>query len=145
MIVSGQKFLIWNSKLFIVEIERLHHIAIICSDYALSKQFYTEILNLTIVREVYREDRDSYKLDLALNGQYIIELFSFPTPPSRATGPEATGLRHLAFGVKDIVKEVDALNTSGILAEPIRVDEFTGKRFTFFRDPDDLPIEIYEL
>ena len=145
MIVSGQKFLIWNSKLFIVEIERLHHIAIICSDYALSKQFYTEILNLTIVREVYREDRDSYKLDLALNGQYIIELFSFPAPPSRATGPEATGLRHLAFGVKDIVKEVDALNTSGILAEPIRVDEFTGKRFTFFRDPDDLPIEIYEL
>lgn len=145
MIVSGQKFLIWNSKLFIVEIERLHHIAIICSDYALSKQFYTEILNLTIVREVYREDRDSYKLDLALNGQYIIELFSFPTPPRRATGPEATGLRHLAFGVKDIVKEVDALNTSGILAEPIRVDEFTGKRFTFFRDPDDLPIEIYEL
>ena len=145
MIVSGQKFLIWNSKLFIVEIERLHHIAIICSDYALSKQFYTEILNLTIVREVYREDRDSYKLDLALNGQYIIELFSFPTPPRRATGPEATGLRHLAFGVKDIVKEVDALNTSGILAEPIRVDEFTGKIFTFFRDPDHLPIEIYDL
>ena len=128
-----------------MEIERLHHIAIICSDYAKSKFFYTEILKLSAIREVYREDRDSYKLDLALNGQYIIELFSFPTPPRRATGPEATGLRHLAFGVKDIVKEVDALNTSGILAEPIRVDEFTGKRFTFFRDPDDLPIEIYEL
>lgn len=145
MIVSGQKFLIWNSKLFIVEIERLHHIAIICSDYAKSKFFYTEILKLSAIREVYREDSDSYKLDLALNGQYIIELFSFPNPPSRATGPEATGLRHLAFGVKDITKEINYLNSRGITAEPIRVDEYTGKRFTFFRDPDDLPIEIYEL
>jgi glyoxylase I family protein len=123
----------------------LHHIAIICSDYQKSKHFYTQILGLTIIREVYREDRQSYKLDLALDGQYVIELFSFPNPPKRVSKPEATGLRHLAFAVKDLEKAVAELHQKGVSTESIRVDENTGKRFTFFADPDLLPIEIYEL
>ena len=126
-------------------ISSVHHIAIICSDYAISKTFYTEKLGLTIVREVYRESRDSYKLDLALGEQYIIELFSFPNPPTRPSRPEACGLRHLAFQVKNIeetVRKLAAVNTD---SEPIRIDEFTGKKFTFIADPDDLPIEFYEI
>jgi glyoxylase I family protein len=123
----------------------VHHIAIICSDYQQSKKFYTETLGLTVVREVYRKERDSYKLDLALNDQYIIELFSFPNPPARPSRPEACGLRHLAFSVDDIESAIDSLNSKGITTEPIRVDEFTGKRFTFFADPDGLPIEFYEI
>lgn len=123
----------------------IHHIAIICSDYKKSKQFYTEFLGLEIIREVYRAERDSYKLDLALKGNYVIELFSFPQPPKRVSQPEARGLRHLAFGVEDLDAEMNRLTRLGIQCESIRTDEFTGKRFTFIADPDDLPIELYEL
>lgn len=126
-------------------LHNIHHIAIICSDYTRSKAFYTEILGLEIIQEVYRAPRNSYKLDLALNGEYIIELFSFPDPPVRTSRPEGCGLRHLAFSVEQIETVVAALTAKGVEVEPIRVDEMTGKRFTFFADPDDLPIEIYEL
>ncbi|WP_298740246.1 VOC family protein [uncultured Chitinophaga sp.] len=125
-------------------ITAVHHIAIICADYERSKAFYTQVLGLQIVREVYREERRSWKLDLALNGHYIIELFSFPDPPPRPTRPEAQGLRHLAFTVQDIAQSVAALQQHGVAAEPIRVDPYTGKRFTFFSDPDGLPLELYE-
>jgi glyoxylase I family protein len=122
----------------------VHHIAIICSDYPKTKKFYTDILGLRVLAEHYREDRDSYKLDLALGEQYIIEVFSFPNPPKRVSQPEACGLRHLAFAVKDIVAEMDALEAKGVQCQPLRVDPFTAKRFTFFEDPDNLPIEFYE-
>lgn len=125
-------------------LNKVHHIAIICSDYQKSKKFYTEVLGLEIVREVYRENRQSYKLDLALNGTYIIELFSFPEPPQRSSRPEATGLRHLAFEVDDLDIVIAHLEKFKIEAEPIRIDEFTDKRFTFIADPDNLPIEFYE-
>ena len=128
-----------------LQLTSLHHIAIICSDYERSKKFYTEILGFQPIREVYRAERQSYKLDLALNGTYLIELFSFPDPPKRVSRPEARGLRHLAFAVEDIHKEVQTLANLGIQVEPIRVDEYTGKKFTFFSDPDDLPIELYQL
>jgi glyoxylase I family protein len=122
---------------------RVHHIAVICSDYPRSKHFYVEVLGFTILREVYREDRESFKLDLQVGGQYQIELFSFPSPPARTSSPEACGLRHIAFEVDDIHETCRTLRARGVAVEPIRVDEFTNKRFTFFRDPDDLPIEIY--
>jgi len=125
-------------------IKAVHHIAIICSDYGRSKDFYTRILGFSIVREVYREERRSYKLDLALNGHYVIELFSFPDPPARPSRPEACGLRHLAFAVDDLERGVEELKMQGVITEPIRIDEFTGKRFTFFADPDGLPLELYE-
>lgn len=125
-------------------ITQVHHIAIICSDYAVSKKFYTQILGLEIVREVYRAERQSYKLDLALNGHYIVELFSFPDPPPRPSRPEACGLRHLAFETTDLDAVVAHLSRQGVQAEPVRVDEFTGKRFTFISDPDGLPLEFYE-
>lgn len=128
-----------------MQIERIHHIAIICSDYEKSKKFYVEILGFKAGNEVYREERQSYKLDLFLNGEYIIELFSFPNPPLRQTKPEATGLRHIAFAVSNIEKSIEYLNSKNIITEPIRTDEFTNKKFTFFSDPDNLPIEIYEL
>ena len=123
----------------------VHHIAIICSDYARSKAFYTKDLGLSIIREVYRAERDSYKLDLALNDQYVIELFSFPNPPARPSRPESCGLRHLAFQVNNLDFTVQELTKKGITSEPIRIDEFTGKRFTFIADPDDLPLEFYEI
>ena len=126
-------------------ITQVHHIAVICSDYARSKAFYTEVLGLAIIQEVYREERDSYKLDLALNGQYIIELFSFPNPPARPSRPEACGMRHLAFQVENLDLMVQEIQAQNLPIEPIRVDEFTGKRFTFMADPDDLPIEFYEI
>lgn len=125
-------------------LKSIHHIAIICSNYEVSKKFYTEILGLQIVAEHYRAERQSYKLDLKLGDQYVIELFSFPEPPARLSRPEATGLRHLAFAVNDIEKSIRHLNEYGISTEPIRVDEFTHKRFTFFADPDGLPLELYE-
>lgn len=128
-----------------MKLKALHHIAIICSDYQISKQFYTEVLGFEIQQEVYRKERDSYKLDLTLNGTYLIELFSFPNPKARPTQPEATGLRHIAFAVDNMQDAVKHLQSFGISAEPIRIDEFTGKQFTFFRDPDDLPIELYQL
>jgi len=126
-------------------LEGIHHIAIICSDYEKSKLFYTSILGLEIIKETYREHRDSYKLDLALNGEYIIELFSFPNPPKRTSQPEGCGLRHLAFKVTNIESVIVQLNKNGIVTEPIRIDELTGKKFTFFSDPDDLPLEAYEI
>lgn len=127
-----------------LSLNRIHHIALIVSDYEASKHFYTKILGLTIQQEVYREERQSYKLDLALNGQYCIELFSFPNPPQRPSRPEATGLRHLAFEVDQLDDTITALSAHGVVAEPVRVDEHTGKRFTFIADPDNLPIEFYE-
>ena len=125
-------------------LNKIHHTAIICSDYQKSKKFYTEVLGLAIIREVYRENRQSFKLDLALNGTYVIELFSFPNPPQRVSRPEAAGLRHLAFEVDDLEKVIAHLKKFQIKAEPIRIDEFTEKRFTFIADPDNLPIEFYE-
>jgi glyoxylase I family protein len=128
-----------------LKVNRIHHIAIICSDYERSKRFYTEVLGLTIVREVYREHRKSYKLDLEVNGLYQIELFSFPgPPPARPSQPEAVGLRHLAFEVDYLEEAISHLNEYDVITEPIRTDEFTGKRFTFFNDPDGLPLELYE-
>jgi len=127
-----------------LKLNRVHHIAIICSDYQKSKQFYTEVLGLTIKQEVFREARNSYKLDLEVAGQYQIELFSFPEPPLRPSRPEAAGLRHLAFEVDNIEEAARYIQSHYIPVEPIRVDEFTGKHFTFFADPDGLPIEFYE-
>lgn len=121
----------------------LHHIAIICSNYQRSKQFYTEVLGLTIVAEHYRAQRQSFKLDLAIGNQYQIELFSFPNPPKRSTQPEACGLRHLAFSVTNLEAFKNKLVAQDIVCEPIRVDEFTNKQFFFCYDPDQLPIEIY--
>ncbi|WP_370174430.1 SMU1112c/YaeR family gloxylase I-like metalloprotein [Leeuwenhoekiella palythoae] len=126
-------------------LQHIHHIAIICSDYAKSKAFYTEVLGLEIIKETYREERKSYKLDLALNGTYCIELFSFPNAPNRVSRPEAQGLRHLAFSVKDIEVAIKELQAKGVTTEAIRIDEITGKRFTFFEDPDQLPLELYEV
>jgi glyoxylase I family protein len=128
-----------------MNIKKIHHIAIICSDYQKSKDFYVRILGLTPVQEVYREERDSYKLDLEVNGQYQIELFSFPNPAKRPSYPEAAGLRHLAFVVDNVEEAVKYLALNQIVTEPIRVDPYTNKKFTFFPDPDGLPIEIYEL
>lgn len=122
----------------------VHHLAIICTDYAASRRFYTEVLGLTVLQEVYRAERASYKLDLALHEQYLIELFSFPNPPARLTQPEATGLRHLAFAVADVAAAAVLLEQQGVVCEPVRVDELTGRRFTFFFDPDGLPLELYE-
>jgi len=127
-----------------LSLNKVHHIAILCSDYEKSKTFYTEVLGLTIIREIYREERQSYKLDLALNGTYIVELFSFPNPPKRPSRPEAVGLRHLAFEVINLDETVAFLNLKNIDSEPIRIDETTQKRFAFIADPDFLPIEFYE-
>lgn len=123
---------------------KIHHVAIICSNYEVSKNFYVNILGLEILQEVYREERKSYKLDLSVNGHYQIELFSFENPPERPSRPEALGLRHLAFEVNDITAVITVLNERGIVTEPVRIDEYTGKQFTFFTDPDGLPLEIYE-
>jgi len=125
-------------------LNKIHHIAIICSNYAVSKQFYTEVIGLEILNEIYRVERNSFKLDLALNGIYVVELFSFPNPPMRPSRPEATGLRHLAFEVNNINEIVQKMNSLNIDIEPIRIDEFTNKKFTFIADPDGLPIEFYE-
>ena len=125
-------------------LKRVHHIAIICSNYQKSKSFYIDTLGFTALREVYREDRKSYKLDLALNGVYLIELFSFENAPARPSYPEAIGLRHLAFEVENVETVVQILKDKKVVSEPIRIDEYTGKRFTFIADPDNLPIELYE-
>jgi len=128
-----------------LSINKIHHIAIICSNYEISKHFYTVILGLKIIQEIYREERESYKLDLALKDNYCIELFSFPNPPKRVSRPEASGLRHLAFEVNDIEIARKYILENNLFAEEIRIDEYTNKRFFFTNDPDDLPIELYEV
>lgn len=127
-----------------MKIAGLHHVAIIASDYARSKRFYTEVLGLRIVAEHHRAERDSWKLDLALPDGTQVELFSFPSPPPRVSRPEACGLRHLALRVSALDEAVAHLHAHGVATEPVRVDDCTGRRFTFFADPDDLPLELYE-
>ena len=127
-----------------LNVKGIHHVAIICSDYAVSKAFYTNILGLKILSENYRTERKSYKLDLQLPNGNQIELFSFSNPPTRVSNPEARGLRHLAFIVESIEEAVSYLQSHSIDVEPIRVDEYTKKKFTFFTDPDGLPLELYE-
>ena len=127
-----------------MNLKKIHHVAIIASDYKKSKDFYVNLLGLKIIREVYREERDSYKLDLEIGDSHI-ELFSFKNSPKRPSYPEACGLRHLAFEVENIEQEIKKLKEKGIEVEDIRIDKFTGCKFTFFSDPDDLPIELYEI
>ncbi|MBS3914020.1 MAG: VOC family protein [Bacteroidetes bacterium] len=126
-------------------IQGIHHIAIICTNYEVSRRFYTEILGFEIIAEHFREERNSWKLDLALNGNYLLELFSFPNVPERISHPEAAGLRHLAFAVQNLELEVERLKHLKVFTEEIRHDALTGKPFTFFKDPDGLPIELYEM
>ena len=127
-----------------MKLNKIHHIAIICSNYERSKEFYVNILDLKIIKEIYRKDRESYKLDLSVGENYQIELFSFPQSAKRSSYPEARGLRHLAFEVDNIDEAIKELADKNVITEPIRIDEITGKKFTFFSDPDDLPIELYE-
>ncbi|MGW4244660.1 SMU1112c/YaeR family gloxylase I-like metalloprotein [Nocardia sp. NPDC004722] len=128
-----------------MQLQRIHHVAIIASDYERSKAFYTEVLGLRVIAEHYRAERRSYKLDLGLPDGGQVELFSFPSPPPRPSRPEAAGLRHLAFAVADVEAALAELRGRGVEVEEMRVDEYTGKRFAFFADPDDLPIELYEI
>ena len=128
-----------------MHLARIHHVALICSEYAVSKRFYTEILGLAVLAETFRAERNSFKLDLALPDGSQLELFSFPNPPPRPSYPEACGLRHLAFEVVDLDASVLELRARGVAVEAVRVDEYTGKRFTFFADPDGLPLELYEV
>lgn len=127
-----------------MEISRMHHVAIICSNYERSKNFYVSILGLKVIKETYRAERESYKLDLLVGKDTQIELFSFSNPPKRPSYPEASGLRHLAFEVEKIEDAIKYLASKGIETEPVRIDEITGKKFTFFNDPDELPLELYE-
>ena len=127
-----------------MHLNKIHHIAIICSDYERSKAFYTKILGLTIKSEVFRAERNSWKVDLALNGDYVIEFFTYMNPPERPTNPEACGLRHLAFEVDRVEDVYVELTAKQIVCEQIRIDEFTNKHFFFAFDPDNLPIEFYE-
>jgi glyoxylase I family protein len=127
-----------------MQVTGIHHVAVICSDYEQSKRFYTEVLGFSIIRETYRAERQSYKLDLRVSETEAIELFSFPDPPSRPSRPEACGLRHLAFTVSDLDATVAILQAKGVELESIRLDHLTGKRFVFFHDPDGLPLELYE-
>lgn len=122
----------------------IHHVAIICSDYEKSKKFYVDVLGCSILKETFRAARNSYKLDLSVGSSDVIELFSFPSPPHRPSTPEACGLRHLAFKVDDVDESAAYLKSQGVEVEDIRIDEITGKRFTFFKDPDGLPLELYE-
>ena len=127
-----------------MKINKIHHVAIICSDYQKSKDFYVNLLGFKIINEFYRRERASYKLDLEVDETTAIELFSFPDPPPRVNRPEAAGLRHLAFEVDNIEDTVTELTTREIVVEPVRIDEITGKKYTFFKDPDNLPLELYE-
>lgn len=127
-----------------VSLARAHHVALIVSDYPRSKKFYTDVLGLKVIQETFRAERQSYKLDLEVPGGLQLELFSFPSPPPRPTRPEAAGLRHLCFAVDDLDGAIAALADDGVTTEPVRVDEVTGARFTFFFDPDGLPLELYE-
>jgi glyoxylase I family protein len=127
-----------------LRILRTHHVAIIASNYEASKRFYVETLGFEVIAEIHRKERDSYKLDLRMPDGIQIELFSFPNPPRRLSYPEACGLRHLAFEVANLDEAVQHLQARQVAVEPIRIDEHTGKRFTFFNDPDGLPLEFYE-
>ncbi|MGV3541131.1 MAG: VOC family protein [Rufibacter sp.] len=127
-----------------LRLSKVHHIALICSDYQISKAFYTQVLGMEVLQEFYRQERNSYKLDLAIGGTYVLELFSFPNPPVRPSFPEAAGLRHLAFEVDNVAEARVALEQKGVTCQEIRIDETTGKRFFFFSDPDGLPLEMYE-
>lgn len=127
-----------------MNLQRIHHVAVICSNYETSKRFYVELLGLKIIHESYREERKSYKLDLQIGDDGQIELFSFPDPPERVNRPEARGLRHLAFAVADMAQSVEELESKGISVEPVRIDPITGNKFTFFADPDGLPLELVE-
>jgi glyoxylase I family protein len=127
-----------------LQLKKIHHIAIICSDYERSRRFYTETLGFPVIRETWRAERCSWKLDVAVGDHCQIELFSFPDAPPRPSYPEARGLRHLAFSTDDIDRCVERLAHEGIEVEPVRLDELTGQRFVFFSDPDGLPIELYE-
>lgn len=126
-----------------MQLSRIHHVAVICSDYERSKRFYTEVLGLRVLAEAYREARHSWKLDLALPDGGQLELFSFPGAPPRPSYPEAQGLRHLAFEVPDVHSAVRELEARGVAVEAVRIDEYTGREFTFFADPDGLPLELY--
>lgn len=128
-----------------LQLHRIHHVALICADYERSKAFYVDVLGLRVVAEHYREQRQSYKLDLALPNGEQIELFSFPAPPPRPSRPGAQVLRHLAFAVDDLAQAKAWLELHRVAVEPVRVDEYTGRRFTFFSDPDGLPLELYEV
>ena len=128
-----------------LDIQYIHHVAILTDDYEKSKKFYTEILGFKIIQEIFREERNSYKLDLEINGKYQIELFSFPDYKERASHPEAKGLRHLAFAVKDVVQSIAFLRSHNVDVQDVRVDEFSGKKFTFFYDPNGQPLELYEI
>ncbi len=128
-----------------MELRGIHHVAVIASDYERSKAFYTGVLGLRVIAENYRAERHSWKLDLALADGTQVELFSFPDPPARPSRPEACGLRHLAFAVDDVEAVLAELRGRGVAVEEIRIDEFTGRRFAFFADPDGLPLELYEM
>ncbi|WP_252229030.1 VOC family protein [Clostridium sp. ZBS15] len=126
-----------------MNLNTIHHIAIIVSDYEKSKDFYVNKLGFNIIRENYRPDRGDYKLDLKF-GDCELEIFGMHNSPKRVSGPEACGLRHLAFKVECIEDIISELNEKGIETEPIRIDEFTNKKMTFFSDPDGLPLELHE-
>lgn len=128
-----------------MNIRSIHHVAILTDDYEKSRSFYTEVLGFEIVNEVYREERRSYKLDLAIKGLYQIELFSFPDYKERASFPEAKGLRHLAFAVDDVEAAAKELADKGVQTEGVRTDEYSGKKFCFFYDPNGQPLELYEV
>ena len=127
-----------------MKLNRVHHVAVLCSNYERSLAFYTEVLGLEVLSEHYRAERQSYKTDLALNGEFVVELFSFPDPPKRVTNPEAAGLRHLAFEVDDVEAALAAVHEKGVPHEQVRIDPLSGKKFVFCFDPDNLPIEFYE-
>ena len=127
-----------------LQLNKVHHIALICSDYQRSLDFYTRVVGCQVIAEHWREEQQSYLTKLSLNGEYVIELFSYPSPPQRPSYPEAAGLRHLAFEVDDIVEQVAELDRLGVVHEAIRTDATTGKHFVFFNDPDDQPLEMYE-
>ena len=127
-----------------MNIRCIHHIAILTDDYQRSKQFYTEVLGFTVVHETYRKERDSYKLDLSIDGKYQVELFSFPEHRERGSYPEAKGLRHLAFAVEDVDAAAAELRSRGVPVEAVRLDGLTQKKFVFFTDPNGQPLELYE-
>ena len=127
-----------------LHIQSIHHVAILTDNYELSKQFYTEVLGFTILLETYRAERQSYKLDLLINGKYQVELFSFPEYKERNSFPESKGLRHLAFAVEDVDASYLFLQEKGVQVQQVRTDEITGKKFLFFYDPNGQPLELYE-